>query len=189
KIHNGTIKQGEEILLLKRSGEEKLYKITKLFTYDGLKRVGVPEAIAGDIVSVAGLDTIDVGETVTHKEHPHVLPAIDIDEPTLAMTFIVNDSPFAGNEGKFVTSRHVWNRLQKELLTNVSLKVEETDVHNAFLLKGRGALQLSILIENMRREGYEFQVSKPEVIYRDMDGQKCEPMELAMIDVADQYAG
>ncbi|MCP5051576.1 MAG: translational GTPase TypA [bacterium] len=189
KIHNGTIKQGEEILLLKRSGEEKLYKITKLFTYDGLKRVSVPEAVAGDIVSVAGLDAIDVGETITHKDHPAVLPSIDIDEPTLAMTFIVNDSPFAGNEGKYVTSRHVWDRLQKELLTNVSLRVEETDSKKAFLVKGRGALQLSILIENMRREGYEFQVSKPEVILRFIDGKKCEPIELAIIDVADEYSG
>lgn len=189
KIHNGTIVQGEEVLLIKKTGEETLHKITKIFTYNGLKRESVPEASAGDIVSVAGIDTIDVGETITHKDHPDSLPAIHIDEPTLAMTFIVNDSPFAGNEGKYVTSRHVWDRLQKELLTNVSLRVEETGTKNAFLIKGRGALQLSILIENMRREGYEFQVSKPEVIYRYIDGRKHEPVELAVIDVADEYAG
>ena len=189
KIHNGTITQGEEVLLIKKTGKETRHKITKIFTYNGLKRESVPQAYVGDIVSVAGIDTIDVGETVTHKDHPDALPAIHIDEPTLAITFIVNDSPFAGNEGKYVTSRHVWERLQKELLTNVSLRVEETGSKNAFLIKGRGALQLAVLIENMRREGYEFQVSKPEVIYRYIDGCKNEPVELAVIDVADQYAG
>jgi GTP-binding protein len=189
KIHNGTIKQGEDVLLLKRNGEQDLIKVTRIFTYDGLKRVSVPEATAGDIVSVAGADTIDVGETISHKDHPNALPTIDIDEPTLAMTFYANDSPFAGNEGKFVTSSHVWDRLKKELLTDVSLRVEETDSRKSLLLKGRGALQLSILIENMRREGYEFQVSKPEVIYRFIDGHKCEPMEIAIVDVADEYAG
>lgn len=189
KIHNGTIEQGQEVLLMTRSGEQIPFKVTKLFTYNGLKKESVQEASAGDIVSVAGINTIDVGETVSHKDHPMALPTIDIDEPTLAMTFVVNDSPLAGNEGKYVTSRHVWNRLQKELLTNVSLKLEETDSKNAFLLKGRGALQLSILIENMRREGFEFQVSKPEVIIRYIDGEKCEPIELAIVDVADEYTG
>jgi GTP-binding protein len=189
KIHNGTITQGEEVLLIKKTGKETRHKVTKIFTYNGLKRESVPQAYVGDIVSVAGIDTIDVGETVTHKDHPDALPAIPIDEPTLAITFIVNDSPFAGNEGKYVTSRHVWERLQKELLINVSLRVEETGSKNAFLIKGRGALQLAVLIENMRREGYEFQVSKPEVIYRYIDGCKNEPVELAVIDVADQYAG
>jgi GTP-binding protein len=189
KIHNGTITQGEEVLLIKKNGEKTRHKITKIFTYNGLKRESVPRAYVGDIVSVAGIDTVDVGETVTHKDHPDALPAIHIDEPTLAITFIVNDSPFAGNEGKYVTSRHVWDRLQKELLTNVSLRVEETGAKNAFLIKGRGALQLAVLIENMRREGYEFQVSKPEVIYRYIDGCKYEPVELAVVDVADRYAG
>jgi len=189
KIHNGTMKQGEEILLMKRGGERKSFKITRVYTYDGLKRISVTEAYAGDIVSIAGVETIDVGETVCHKDFPIALPTIDIDEPTLAMTFLVNDSPFAGNEGKFVTSRHVWNRLQKELLTNVSLRLEETSKMGSFLLKARGALQLSILIENMRREGYEFQVSKPEVIYKVIDGVQCEPMELAVVDTADEYSG
>lgn len=189
KIHNGTLTQGEEVLHINKTGEQRLHKITKLFTYNGLKKENVREAFAGDIVSIAGIDSIDVGETVTDKDYPDALPVIYIDEPTLAMTFIVNDSPFAGNEGDFVTSRHLWVRLQKELLNNVSLKVEKTASQNAFLVKGRGALQLSILIENMRREGYEFQVSKPEVIYRFIDGQKCEPIELAVIDVADEYTG
>lgn len=189
KIHNGAIRQGQEVMLMKQSGEQKLYKITKLFTYTGLKKESVPMAIAGDIVSIAGIDVIDVGDTVAAKDAPVALAAISIDEPTLAITFCVNDSPFAGNEGKYVTSRHVWDRLQKELLTNVSLRVEETDKKAAFKVKARGALQLSILIENMRREGYEFQVSKPEVIFRVVDGVKHEPIELAIIDVADEYAG
>ena len=189
KIHNGTVRQGEEVLLLDRNGGQTPFKITRVFTYDGLKKVSVAEAFAGDIVAIAGIDTIDVGETITHKNHPEALPSIEIDEPTLSIFFIVNDSPFAGNEGKYVTSRHLWNRLKKERLSNVSLRVEETEMQNTFLVKGRGALQLSILIENMRREGHEFQVSKPEVIYRYIDGRKCEPIELAMVDVAEEFAG
>jgi GTP-binding protein len=189
KIHNGTVKQGEEVLLLGRNGQQTPFKITRVFTYDGLKKVGVTEAYAGDIVAIAGIDTIDVGETITDKNHPKALPSIEIDEPTLSMFFMVNDSPFAGNEGKYVTSRHLRNRLQKERLTNVSLKVEETGTQNIILVKGRGTLQLSILIENMRREGYEVLVSKPEVIYRYINGRKCEPIELAIVDVADEFAG
>lgn len=189
KIHNGVIKQGQEVVIIKQSGEQKPYKITKLFTYTGLKKDSVLSAAAGDIVSIAGIDIIDVGDTIATKEFPVALPTIFIDEPTLAITFVVNDSPFAGNEGKYVTSRHVWDRLQKELLTNVSLRVEETNNKGAYKVKARGALQLSILIENMRRENYEFQVSKPEVIYREIDDVKCEPMELAIIDVAEEYAG
>ncbi|MCP4156278.1 MAG: translational GTPase TypA [bacterium] len=189
KIHNGKVTQGQEVLLMRRNGEQELFKVTRIFTYDGLTRVSAKEAFAGDIVSVAGSDEIDVGETICHKEHPEALPAIDIDEPTLAMSFVVNDSPFAGNEGKYVTSRHVLRRLHRELLTNVSLRLEETESQNTFMLKGRGALQMSILIENMRREGYEFQVSKPEVIYRYIDGQKCEPIEVAMVDVSEEFAG
>jgi GTP-binding protein len=189
KIHNGTLKQGEEVLLIKRGGAQKLHKITKLFTYHGLKRIEVTQAHAGDIVTVSGLESIDVGETISDKDHPDPLKTIAIDEPTLEMNFIVNDSPFAGTEGTHVTSRHIWDRLQRELLTNVSLRVSETEVKSSFLVKGRGALQLSILIENMRREGYEFQVSKPEVIFKNVNGQKCEPVEHAVIDVADEYSG
>jgi len=189
RIHNGTLRQGEEVLLLKRNGEQKLCKITKLFTYQGIKQLDIKEAYAGDIVSICGIDSIDVGETISDKNHPERLKSIDIDEPTLAMNFLVNDSPFAGNEGKYVTSRHIWDRLQKELLTNVSLRVSETNAKNSFLVKGRGALQLSILIENMRREGFEFQVSKPEVIYKEINGEKCEPIEHAIVDVADEHSG
>ena len=189
KIHNGRLKVGQEVLLLKRDGERLPYRITKLYTYEGLAKKEVVEAKAGDIVSVAGLEQIDVGETVADKENPKPLPIIDIDEPTLSMMFMVNDSPFAGREGKFVTSRKLWERLQKELQSNVSLKVEKTDSSDAFIVKGRGELQLAILIENMRREGYEFQVSRPEVIFKDMNGKKMEPIELAIIDVDNEYVG
>ncbi len=189
RIHNGTLRQGQEVLLLKRDGLQVPYRVTRIFTYSGISRQAVDEAVAGDIVTLAGVETIDVGETVADPARPAALPAIDIDEPTLAMTFMVNDSPFAGNEGRFVTSRHVWERLQREVLANVSLRLEATGSTKAFLVKGRGALQLSILIENMRREGYEFQVSKPEVIYRWVDGVKHEPIERAVVDVADEFTG
>jgi GTP-binding protein len=189
KITNGTVKQGEEIVLLKRDGKRVLYRITKILSYEGLKKVEVKSAYAGDIVSLAGMECVDVGETVADKEHPKPLPLIDIDEPTLVMNFKVNDSPFAGREGKYVTSRNIWDRLQKELQTNISIKVEPTDSKDTFIVKGRGELQLSILIENMRRENFEFQVSTPKVIYRELEGKKTEPIELAVIDVADEFVG
>jgi GTP-binding protein len=189
RIHNGTVAQGEEVLLLKRNGEKKPCKVSRIFTYDGITRVSVPEAAAGDIVSLAGIETIDLGETVADIDQPLPLPAMDIDEPTLAMTFAVNDSPFAGQDGKYVTSTQLHERLRREILNNASLRLEDTDSKKAFLLKGRGTLQLSILMENMRREGYEFQVSKPEVIYRYARNQKLEPFELAVVDVAEAYAG
>ena len=189
RIHNGTVTQGEEVLLIKRNGDRKPYKVSRIFTYDGISRVSVPEAVAGDIVSLAGIEDIDLGETVADIDQPLPLPAMDIDEPTLAMTFAVNDSPFAGSEGKYVTSTQLHDRLRREILNNASLRLEDTASKKAFLLKGRGTLQLSILIENMRREGYEFQVSRPEVICRFVNGQRLEPMELAVIDVADAYAG
>ena len=189
KIYNGKVKQGDEVVLLKRDGERLLYRISKLFVYEGMKKVEVKEAAAGEIVTLAGMEMIDVGETVADRLNPMPLPVIDIDEPTLAMTFRVNDSPFAGKEGKWITSRNIWDRLQKELQTNVSIRVENTDNADAFIVKGRGELQLTILIENMRREGYELQVSKPEVIFKEIDGKKAEPIELVVIDVADEYVG
>jgi GTP-binding protein len=140
-------------------------------------------------VTLAGLESIDVGETVADRDFPTALPFIKIDEPTLSMNFIVNDSPFAGKEGTYITSRHIWDRLRRELQTNVSIRAEQTDSPDTFTVKGRGELQLSILIENMRREGYEFQVSKPEVIFHEENGKRLEPMELAMIDVAEDYVG
>ncbi len=189
KIHNGKVSQGQEIILLKRDGERLVYNITKIFVFEGLKKIETKEAAAGDIVTLAGMDMLDVGETAADREHPEPLPLIDIDQPTLAMTFIANNSPLLGEDGKNVTSRNIWDRLQKELQTNVSLRVEKTKEGNSFIVKARGELQLAILIENMRRESYELQVSKPEVIYRELNGEKTEPIEHAIIDVDDEYTG
>ncbi len=189
RIHNGTVTQGEEVMLLRRDGERRPFKVTRIFTYDGITRASVPEAAAGDIVSLAGIEEIDLGDTVADFDQPVALPAMDIDEPTLAMTFMVNDSPFAGQDGRFVTSTQLHERLRREMLNNASLRLEETSSKKAFVVKGRGTLQLSILIENMRREGYEFQVSRPEVICRVVKGERCEPVETAVVDVADEYAG
>ncbi|PKN73378.1 MAG: translational GTPase TypA [Candidatus Cloacimonetes bacterium HGW-Cloacimonetes-3] len=189
KIHNGTISQGEEVLLLKRNEEKILYKVTNLFTYEGLQKKEVKVAYAGDIVSIAGLEKIDIGETIANKDNPIPLPSISIDEPTIAIEFVINNSPFMGRSGKWLTSNKIWERLQKELQTNVSLIVEKTDSADTFTVKGRGELQLSILMENMRREGYEFQVSKPRVLYKEVDGKTLEPMELAVIDVAEEFVG
>jgi len=189
KIKNGKVSQGEEVILLKRDGERLLYRISKIFQYVGLAKKEIKTAYAGDIVSLAGMERVDVGETAACKENPKPLPIIEIDAPTLSMTFRVNDSPFAGNEGKYVTSRNIWDRLQKELQTNVSIEVEHTENRDEFTVKGRGELQLAILIENMRRDGFEFQVSRPKVIFRQLDGKRTEPIELAMIDVADEFVG
>ena len=189
KIHNGTVKLGEEVVLLKRDGERLIYRVSKLIGYEGLKKIDIKEAAAGDIVSIAGIEKLDVGETVACRVNPMPLPVIDIDEPTLAMTFMVNNSPFVGKDGKFVTSRQIWDRLMKELQSNVSMKVEKQNSTDSFTVKGRGELQLSILIENMRREGFELQVSKPQVIFKEEDGKVTEPIELALVDVADEYVG
>ena len=189
RIHNGIMRRNQEIMVIKRDGSMFKGKISVLYGYEGLKRVEIQEAHAGDIVCVAGVEDIDIGETFADVNNPVALPLIDIDEPTLAMTFMVNDSPFAGKDGKFVTSRHIWERLQKELQTNVSMKVEATDTPDAFVVKGRGELQLSILLENMRREGFEIQVSKPRVLFKVEDGKKLEPVEMALIDVDDSFTG
>ena len=188
-IYNGVITKNQDVTLIKRDGELVNYKATKIYGYQGLKKVELEQAVAGDIVTIAGLPRIDIGDTVADRLNPRALPLIDIDEPTLAMTFLVNDSPFAGKEGKFVTSRNLLERLQKEVNHNVSMRLEMTDSPDAFIVKGRGELQLSILLENMRREGYEVAVSKPEVIFKDVDGEKQEPIELAIIDVADEFVG
>lgn len=189
RIHNGTIRRNQEVMLIKRDGQMVKSKVSVLYGYEGLKRNEIEEAQAGDIVCIAGIENIDIGETLADINEPVALPLIDIDEPTLAMTFMVNDSPFAGKEGKFVTSRNIWDRLQKELQTNVSMKVEATETPDAFVVKGRGELQLSILLENMRREGFEVQVSKPRVLFKEEDGKKLEPIEMALVDVDDSYTG
>lgn len=189
KIHNGSISVGQEVALIKRDGKVISFKVGKLFTFEGLKKKSVYTAFAGDIVCVAGSDYIDVGETISDKDILEALPTIDIDAPTIAMEFMVNDSPFVGKSGKWVTSKKIWERLQRELQTNVSLVVEKTDSADTFIVKGRGELQLSILIENMRREGYELQVSKPQVILKEIDGKIYEPIELAVIDVSEEFVG
>lgn len=161
-----------------------------MYEYDGLKRVEVPEAKMGSIVAISGIEDLQIGDTLTDPSNPNTIEFVNISEPTIAMTFSVNDSPFAGQEGKFVTSRQIKDRLQKELNTNISLRVEETDSADAFKVSGRGELHLSILMETMRREGYEFQVSKPEVLFKtDINGKKLEPMEIAVIDVPEEFMG
>lgn len=189
RIERGRIAKGERVAILKRDGKMETARIAKLFGFYGLKRIEIEEAKAGDIIAIPGLAEIMVGETVADPENPESLPLLTIDEPTLKMTFLVNDSPFAGQEGKYLTSRKLAERLEQALETDVSLRVEPTDSPDAFIVSGRGELHLSILIETMRREGYELQVSKPEVIIREIDGVKCEPVEFLIIDVPEEYQG
>jgi GTP-binding protein len=189
KIHNGTIRAGQQAALVQDGGKIVKGKISKLMGFDGLRRIEVEELTAGNLVAVAGFADANIGETITDPDDPQALPMIRVDEPTLQMTFMVNDSPFAGKEGKFVTSRQIRDRLMKELQTNVALRVEETDSPDKFAVAGRGELHLGILIETMRREGYEFQVSQPQVIYRELNGKSCEPFELLAIDVPDEAVG
>lgn len=189
KIMRGEVKPNQNVLLIDGDSETKA-KIGKVFVYEGLKRVEKPEgASVGEIVALTGLGNVRIGQTVADAENPEALPTINIDEPTLSMTFGVNTSPFAGREGQFVTSRHIRNRLFKEVETNVALRVEETDSADTFKVSGRGELHLSILIETMRREGYELQVGKPEVIYKTIQGHKCEPMEDLTVEVPQEYMG
>jgi len=172
-----------------RDGIHRPAKLAQLYIYDGLRRVEVPEAGAGEIVAITGIPEIHVGETVACADNPTALPRTIIEEPTLRMTFSVNNSPFAGREGPLCTSPHLRSRLMRELESNVALRVEETDSPDAWLVSGRGELHLAILIETMRREGYEVQVSQPEVIYKEIDGRRCEPMELLSVDVPEEYVG
>ncbi|UDE96254.1 translational GTPase TypA [Carnobacterium viridans] len=189
RVFRGTIKVGDSVTLSKLDGSTKNFRVTKLFGFFGLQRVEIDEAKAGDLIAVSGMEDIFVGETVTPVNHVDPLPILHIDEPTLQMTFLVNNSPFAGREGKWVTSRKIEERLMSELHTDVSLRIDPTDSPDAWIVSGRGELHLSILIENMRREGYELQVSRPEVILRDFDGVQCEPFELVQIDTPEEYMG
>jgi GTP-binding protein len=189
KIHNGTIQMGQQAALVKETGEMVKGKISKLMGFEGLKRVDLATASAGNIVAVAGFADANIGETITCPNEPQALPLIRVDEPTLQMTFSVNDSPFCGQEGQFVTSRQLRDRLLRELETNVALRVEETDSPDRLLVSGRGELHLGILIETMRREGYEFQVSQPQVIYREVSGQPCEPYEYLVLDIPEDNVG
>ncbi|MCM3126235.1 MULTISPECIES: translational GTPase TypA [unclassified Paenibacillus] len=189
RVNRGVIRQGQAVTVIQRDGSNKSARIEKLFGFQGLKRVEVAEAGAGDIVAIAGIKDINIGETIADPANPEALPVLKIDEPTLQMTFLVNNSPFAGREGKWVTSRRLRDRLFKELETDVSLRVEETDSPDAYVVSGRGELHLGILIENMRREGYELAVSKPEVIIKEIDGKKMEPIERLMIDIPEESMG
>lgn len=189
RVFRGTIKVGDQVTLMKLDGSQKNFRVTKLFGFFGLNRVEINEAKAGDLIAVSGMEDIFVGETITPVEHQESLPILHIDEPTLQMTFLTNNSPFAGREGKFVTARKIEERLMRELQTDVSLKVEPTESPDAWIVSGRGELHLSILIENMRREGYELQVSRPEVIIKEIDGVRCEPFERVQIDSPEEYAG
>ncbi len=188
-INRGKIEEGEIVSLIKRDKKKILYKVLKLYLFEGLERKEVNKAESGEIVAIAGISDANIGETIACKEKPEALSKIKIDEPTLTMDFIVNNSPFAGKEGKFITSRNLRERLFKEVETNVSLKVEETESTDTFHVSGRGELHLSILIENMRREGYEFQVSKPKVIFKNIDGEKCEPIEQMTCDTPKDTMG
>ncbi|EMW5799285.1 translational GTPase TypA [Enterococcus faecium] len=189
RVFRGTIKVGDQVALIKLDGTVKKFRVTKLFGFFGLKRLEIQEAKAGDLIAVSGMEDIFVGETVTPVDHQDALPILHIDEPTLQMTFLVNNSPFAGREGKFVTARKIEECLMAELQTDVSLRVEPTNSPDAWTVSGRGELHLSILIENMRREGYELQVSRPEVIEKEIDGVKCEPFERVQIDTPEEYMG
>ena len=189
RIVNGSVKSQEQVCVIHADGSQEKGKITKLFGFHDLGRVEIQEAFAGDIVGIAGFSDIQIGETICEPENLLPLPLIKVDEPTLQMNFSVNDSPFAGQEGKFVTSRQIRKRLYNELEKNVSLRVEDTDSTDVFKVSGRGELHLGILIETMRREGYEFQVSKPEVIYKTINGAQCEPYENLIVDVPEINAG
>lgn len=189
RIFRGKMKVGDQVSVMKLDGSIKNFRVTKIFGFFGLQRLEVQEAKAGDLIAVSGMEDIFVGETVTPVDNQEALPILHIDEPTLQMTFLVNNSPFAGREGKYVTSRKIEERLMSELHTDVSLRVENTDSPDAWTVSGRGELHLSILIENMRREGYELQVSRPEVIERIVDGVKCEPFERVQIDTPEEYMG
>ena len=189
RVFRGTMKVGQQVTVIKRDGSTKNFRVTKMYGFLGLKRIEIQEAYAGDLIAISGMEDIDVGETVCPIDHPEALPAIHIDEPTLQMTFLVNNSPFAGKEGKWVTARKIEERLEQQLQTDVSLRVDPTDSPDAWVVSGRGELHLSILIENMRREGFELQVSKPAVIIRTIDGVRSEPVERVQIDIPEEYTG
>lgn len=189
RIIRGSITGGQQVSIVKKDGTVVKGKIGTVYQYESLKRVAAESALMGDIVAVSGIPDIEIGETIADVDFPEAVEFVEIEEPTITMSFSTNNSPFAGKEGQYVTSRHLRDRLYKELETNVSLRVEDTDSPDTFKVSGRGELHLSILIETMRREGYEFQVSKPEVIYKNVHGKRYEPIELLMIDVPEEYMG
>lgn len=189
RVFRGTLRKADKLSIIKRNGDIHDVSIKQLFLFEGLNRVEVEEVNCGDICAIVGIEDVDIGDTIADAENPEPLPIISIDEPTISMTFMVNNSPFYGREGKFVTSRQLRDRLFKELEHNVALRVQETNSPDAFKVSGRGILHLSILIENMRREGYELQVREPKVIYKEIDGKKAEPIEVLTVDVPSELAG
>ena len=189
RLSRGEIKEGQAILLAKRDGELQKHRIKEIFVFEGLERVKVQHVQAGDICAITGLEGFDIGDSICDAENPEPLQTIQLDEPTMSMLFTINDSPFFGKEGKFVTSRHIQERLTKELEKNLALRVVETDKADRWMVYGRGVLHLSVLIETMRREGYELQVGQPQVIFKEIDGVKCEPVEELTIDLPEEYSG
>ena len=189
RLQRGTLKEGQQIVLVKRDGSKVKSKIKELYTFEGLGRIKVSEVVTGDICALVGLEGFDIGDTVADSEDPQGLKTIAIDEPTMSMLFTINDSPFFGKDGKYVTSRHIKERLEKELEKNLALRLEETDSADKFMVFGRGVLHLSVLIETMRREGYEVQIGQPQVIIREFDGVKCEPIEQLTIDLPESVSG
>ncbi len=189
RVFRGDIHEGQEYTICKSAGVKKKVKIKELYVFEGLGRERTTSVRSGDLCAVVGLDDFEIGDTVADLEHPESLPRISIDEPTMSMLFLINNSPFYGKEGKFVTSRHLRDRLFKEVEKNLAMRVEETDSEDRFRVFGRGILHLSILIESMRREGYELQVGKPKVLFREIDGVKCEPYEVLVVDVPEEYSG
>jgi GTP-binding protein len=189
RIAQGTLRFGQPMKVVHRDGTIEDARVTKIYTFEGLKRVEAQEVHSGDIVAIAGMEDVDIGESITDAADPTPLPFVSIEEPTISMNFVVNNSPFAGQDGKYVTTRHLGDRLQRELRSNVALRVELTDSPDAFKVSGRGELHLAILIETMRREGYEVQVSRPEVIYKRIADVLCEPIEHVIIDVPDEHTG
>ncbi|MGC9195764.1 MAG: translational GTPase TypA [Syntrophobacteraceae bacterium] len=189
KIVNGTLKKGMEVMLLKPEGTSRKASVSVLYTYEGLNRVEKLEAQAGDVAAVAGMDDIFIGDTLSDPEDPRRLPAITVEEPTLSMVFSVNTSPLAGKEGKYLTSRHIKERLDKELLYNVSIRVEQAENRDSYQVSARGELQLAVLVETMRREGFELSISRPKVITKEIEGRICEPVELAIVDIPEDFTG
>ena len=189
RVYRGDLEEGQDYMLLQRNDKQKKFRIKELFVFEGLGRTKVKSVRSGDLCAIVGLDQFDIGDTIAALDAPEALPRIEVDEPTMSMLFTINNSPFYGQEGKFVTSRHLRDRLLKETERNLALRVEETDTEDKFNVYGRGVLHLSILIETMRREGYELQVGKPQVIMKEIDGQKYEPIEHMVIDVPEEYAG
>ncbi len=189
RIFRGDLKAGQDLMLCKRDGVQKKVRIKELFVFEGLGKKKVDTARSGDICAIVGIEDFDIGDTLTDLENPEAMPHLKVDEPTMSMLFTINNSPFFGKEGKFVTSRHLRDRLYKETEKNLALRVEDTDTEDKFNVYGRGVLHLSVLIETMRREGYELQVGKPVVIFKEIDGKRCEPVELLVIDVPENFSG